>query len=287
MVQRPSQPLMAEQPPDSANTAPVWQPETPNWDMLGEEWLSDEPELESDFHRDQIDLLLHLLKWHWRHRNDIYCSGNTTVYYDESQRTTRNFRGPDVFVVLGANPKPRNSWMVWREGGQYPHVVIELLSDSTAKTDRTTKKDLYAVTWRLPNYFWFHPRTKEFQGFRLADNQYEPILPNPAGYLWSDQLELFLGLHEGMLRLFTDTGELVLSQAEAETLRREQTQQQLELEQQRAQTVQQQLELEQQRAQTVQQQLELEQQRAQTAQQRVEQLARRLQELGVDPHDLA
>jgi hypothetical protein len=32
----------------------------PNWDILGDEWLSDEPELESDLHREQIDLLLRM-----------------------------------------------------------------------------------------------------------------------------------------------------------------------------------------------------------------------------------
>jgi hypothetical protein len=33
-------------------------PDGPNWDLLCEEWDSDEPELESDFHREQIALLL-------------------------------------------------------------------------------------------------------------------------------------------------------------------------------------------------------------------------------------
>ncbi|MEB3312973.1 MAG: Uma2 family endonuclease, partial [Cyanobacteriota bacterium] len=37
---------------------------------------SDEPPLESDFHRDQIDLLIRLLRWWWRDRNDVYVSGN-------------------------------------------------------------------------------------------------------------------------------------------------------------------------------------------------------------------
>ena len=43
----------------------------PAWDMLDEEWMSDEPPLESDFHREQIYLLLHLLKYYWRNRNDV------------------------------------------------------------------------------------------------------------------------------------------------------------------------------------------------------------------------
>jgi Uma2 family endonuclease len=43
---------------------------------------SDEPPLETDFHREQIDLLIRLLKYWWRDRPDFYISGNLTVYYN-------------------------------------------------------------------------------------------------------------------------------------------------------------------------------------------------------------
>jgi Uma2 family endonuclease len=226
MVQHPVQPsplaVKREQPyrPFPSPDETSWlAPEEPDWATLSEEWESDEPELESDLHRDQIDLLLRLMRWTWRDRNDIYFSGNTTVYYDENQLTTRNFRGPDIYVALGASKRSRRSWMIWREGGRYPNLVIELLSPSTAKVDRTTKKELYQNTWKLPNYFWFHPFTKEFKGFRLMNGIYEPIAPNALGHLWSDELELFLGLHEGCLRLFTPEGLLLPSQEEEEALR--------------------------------------------------------------------
>ncbi|EDX77470.1 hypothetical protein MC7420_607 [Coleofasciculus chthonoplastes PCC 7420] len=42
--------------------------------------LSDEPPLESDLHRDQIELLLACLKWWWRERTDFYATGNLTIY---------------------------------------------------------------------------------------------------------------------------------------------------------------------------------------------------------------
>lgn len=96
---------MVQLPASPPRSATKFTQDEPNWDSLTEAWPSDAPELESDLHRDQIDLLLRLMKWHWRNRNDIYCSGNTTVYYDESQRTNRNFRGPDIYVVLGAEPR--------------------------------------------------------------------------------------------------------------------------------------------------------------------------------------
>jgi Uma2 family endonuclease len=62
---------------------------------------SDEPPLESDLHREQIELLLACLKWLWQERNDFYATGNLTIYYSEDHITTRDFRGPDFFVVLG------------------------------------------------------------------------------------------------------------------------------------------------------------------------------------------
>jgi Uma2 family endonuclease len=250
-------------------------PEGPDWDILCEEWNSDEPELETDFHRDQIDLLLRLMKWIWRDRNDIYCSGNTTVYYDQNQRTNRNFRGPDIYVVLDADPRPRKSWMIWREGGRYPNLVIELLSPATAKVDRTTKKELYQDVWRLPNYVWFHPEKMEFKGFRLVNDQYEEIQPTNAGWLWLDQLELFLGIHDRTLRLFTVTGEMLLFEEEAARLQIEAAQLEVEAAQ---------LEVSQERSarETAQEQANQERSARELAEERAERLAAKLRELGIE-----
>ena len=124
---------------------------------------SDEPPLESDLHRDQINLLIRLLRWAWQERQDFYVSGNTTVYYSPDQVKSRDFRGPDFFVVLGAEKSPRKSWVVWQEGGVYPHVIIELLSSSTARVDRELKKELYQNIFRTPDYFWFDPDLLEFE----------------------------------------------------------------------------------------------------------------------------
>lgn len=181
---------------------------------------SDEPPLESDLHRDQIALLLDCLKWWWRDRTDYYASGNLTIYYSEDKITTRDFRGPDFFVVLGVDPAPRRSWMLWVEDGKYPNVIVELLSKSTASVDRTTKKQLYQDTFRTPEYFWFHPETLELAGYRLMGGQYQRLEPNEQGHLWSEQLDLFLGVEQSQLRYFTPDGHCVPSSFErAETER--------------------------------------------------------------------
>jgi Uma2 family endonuclease len=91
---------------------------------------------------------------------------------------------------------------------------VELLSDSTAKTDRGFKKQLYQDTWRTHDYFWFDPESLEFQGFHRVDGQYEPITPIPQGHLWSQQLGLYLGIHQQQRRFFKADRALVLTPEE-------------------------------------------------------------------------
>jgi Uma2 family endonuclease len=171
--------------------------------------LSYEPPMETYLHLQQMILLLKCLEWWWRDRSDFFAAGNLTIYYSPQQRKSEFFRGPDFFVVLGTERKPRPSWVVWQEGGQYPHVIIEILSDSTAETDRGLKKQIYQDIFRTPDYFWFDPNSFEFQGFQLVGGQYQPLEANEQGCLWSQQLQLFLGLENGQLRFFTPQGKLV------------------------------------------------------------------------------
>jgi Uma2 family endonuclease len=194
---------------------------------------SNEPPLESDRHRDQIDLLIRLIRWIFCDRQDVYVAGNLTIYYSPYQKKSEDFRGPDVFVVLGTENHPRRSWTVWHENGKYPNLIVELLSDSTATVDRTEKKELYQSVWRVPEYFWFDPVTLEFEGFQLVRGQYEPIQPHPQGWRWSDELGLFLGIHDQKLRLFTAGGTLVPLPEEDAMQRAEQEKQRADQEKQR------------------------------------------------------
>jgi Uma2 family endonuclease len=171
--------------------------------------LSDEPPLETDLHLRQMLLLIACLDWLWRDRQDFYCAGNLTIYYSPQQRKSEQFRGPDFFVVLGTERKSRSSWVVWEEEGRYPNVIIELLSPSTAATDRGLKKQIYQDIFCTPDYFWFDPANLEFQGFQLISGQYQPLVANSQGWLWSQQLQLFLGVCDRQMRFFTAEGVLV------------------------------------------------------------------------------
>ena len=233
------------------------------------ELLSDEPPMESTQHYQQLALLVGSLEWHWRERDDFFIGANLTVYYDHQQLRRRTFLGPDFFLVRDTARIPRNSWVVWEEGGRYPDLIIELLSDSTAKVDRTSKKTLYQTVFRTPEYFWFSPITGEFAGFRLAGRWYEAIPTDARGWRWSEVLGLYLGVEDGWLRYFALNGERISSPAEA-ALR----------EMQQAEQAQQQAQQERQRAEQARQQAEQEHQRA-------ERLAQRLRDLGVVLDDAA
>lgn len=177
--------------------------------------LSDEPPLETYLHLQQMLLLLKCLDWHWQDRTDYFAAGNLTIYYSMRQRKSEDFRGPDFFVVLDTEKRPRKSWTIWEEDGKYPNVIVELLSDSTAEVDRGLKKQLYQDTFRTPEYFWFSPDTLEFEGHVLVRGSYEAIAPNPQGHLWSAELNLFLGVQDQLLRFWDKAGELVQTPEES------------------------------------------------------------------------
>jgi Uma2 family endonuclease len=272
--------------------------------------LSDEPPLETDLHLDQIILLLSCLKLLWESRNDFYAGGNLTIYYSQRQRKDEMFRGPDFFVVLNTERKSRDSWVVWQEGNKYPNLIVELLSPSTAKIDRELKKDIYQNIFKTPDYFWFDPKNMEFAGFHLVNGVYQAIPPNSQGWLWSQQLNLYLGVYQTKLRFFQPDGELVPTEKEnsdQQTLRANQEAQRAEQEAQRAEQEAQRAEQEAQRAEQEAQRAEQEAQRAEQEAQRAEQEAQRaeqealkaqqekqradraiakLRELGIDPDNI-
>ncbi|MEM9220198.1 MAG: Uma2 family endonuclease [Cyanobacteria bacterium P01_F01_bin.150] len=229
---------------------------------------SDEPPLESSLHLEQLLLLLACLNWEWKDRNDYFAGGNLTVYYSPRQLKSEDFRGPDFFVALGTEKHPRKSWIVWEEGGKYPNIIIELLSDSTASTDRNLKKTIYQDTFRTPDYFWFSPDTQEFKGFHLVDGSYKALEPNEKGWLWSEQLQLFLGVYERQLRFFTPEGDLVPTPEES------------------AEAAVQQAETAVQQAEAATQQAEAAAQQAEAERQQKEKLAAKLRELGIDPDEI-
>ena len=175
---------------------------------------SNEPEMESSLHYAQLALLVSCLEWLWREggpsaHSDFFIGANLTVYFSRQQLKNRDFRGPDFFLVRQTQKRPRKAWVVWEEEGKYPDLIIELLSDTTATVDRTLKKDLYQNQFHTHEYFWFSPDTLELAGFRLMGRTYAAIAPTAAGWLWSEVLELYVGVQASQLRYWDAQGQLV------------------------------------------------------------------------------
>jgi Uma2 family endonuclease len=202
-------------------------------DLRPEEELveTDGVPLDSDWHRLEIGLLAETIK-HWlRERTDYYVGGNMFIYYRVKSSQRRRFRGPDFFLVKGASRTPiRRYWVVWQEGGLFPNMIIELLSRSTRKEDLTTKKDIYEKVFRTPDYFCYEPDKQRLLGWRLNKRRrYEPLVPNERGWLWSEELGLWIGAWTGKyqgdeatwLRFYDAEFRLVPTAAEAEHQRAE------------------------------------------------------------------
>lgn len=205
--------------------------------------LDDGEPLETEWHTLEFPLLRELVRQAMveQGRTDFYVGANIFVYYSVKQAREvaeevrnggeqRAFRGPDVFWVGDVDPdRERQVWIAWEEGGRLPDVIVELLSPSTAKKDRTEKKDLYAQVFGTAEYFLYDPDTRKLEGFRLAGRSYRPIPSDEHGRLWSEQWGAALGTWQGVVearadawvRLFRPDGSLVPTRAEAERQRAE------------------------------------------------------------------
>ncbi|MBW8877376.1 MAG: Uma2 family endonuclease [Acidobacteria bacterium] len=224
---------------------------------------SDGEPLDSNWERIQMNLLIEVIHQAMaeRGRTDFFAGGNMFVYYAYEQARDvatgrRYFRGPDVFYVGGVPGGDRKAWVAWEEGGRLPDLIVELLSPSTARIDRTVKKDLYAQAFRTPEYFLYDPATLALEGFRLARGGYRPLTANARGRLWSEQLGLELGLWQGVrlavettwVRLYDAEGRLIPTLEEAEHQRAEAERERADAEHERAETERERAETERRRA---------------------------------------
>lgn len=199
--------------------------------------------LETNWHRVEMNLLIDSIHYLWRDRQDYFAGGNMFIYFSLLQALRRDYRGPDFFVVKGVDgTHDRESWVVWNENGKYPHVIIELASRSTIHIDLSTKKELYASTFRTPEYFCYDPNSLRLYGWELQKDEYVALEPNEHGWLWSQELNVWVGTWQGefqrivttWLRFYTLEGQLIFTPGEAAIQRAEAEAQRAEAEAQRA-----------------------------------------------------
>lgn len=101
-------------------------------------------------------------------------------------------------------------------------LVFEVVFDVNHRTGRAkAQKSIHCLNW------WWRERNDFYASGNLTIF-YKPIELNLEGWLWSQQLELYLGIQEQKLRLFTSESQLVLTEAEYERQPKELAQQRAE-----------------------------------------------------------
>lgn len=184
----------------------------------------DNENMDSDWHRRAMNLLIESVCYHFRDRSDFHVGGNMFIYFNEEVIRKKNFRGPDFFFVWGVPREPlRRYWVPWNEGDRYPDVIIELVSPTTAREDRGKKKEICEQIFRTHEYYCYDPDAEAIEGWRLTKKGYRPIRAEKDGRLWCEKLLLFLGKWQGTvvrrsatwLRFFDAGGQVVRTYAEA------------------------------------------------------------------------
>ncbi|MCP5494161.1 MAG: Uma2 family endonuclease [Leptospiraceae bacterium] len=261
----------------STLTKPLTETEFPTLPRGDELPYDDDTPLESERHLFQIILLLETIQPWLQESGKGYVGGNMFIYFSPNQIKTEQVRGPDFFIVVNADSHERKSWVVWEEGLS-PDVVIELLSETTKKEDKTTKKRIYEKQLCVSEYFWYDPfDPADWVGHELKRGSYSEKRLDRLGRYISKKLGLalvkwngvFMGRETTWLRFETLDGHLLPTKEEREKQRAEREKQRAEREKQRAEREKQRAEKE---------CLEKEKERAEK-----EKLAEKLRELGYDP----
>ena len=96
------------------------------------------------------------------------------IYYNEG---TMDSVAPDVFVVLGAENRPRHSYQLWKEP-KGPDFVLEITSASTQDKDQGPKRETYRELG-VREYWQFDPTgdylRPPLQGLELIGGRYERL----------------------------------------------------------------------------------------------------------------
>ena len=230
----------------------------PNSDELPD---SDDTPVDNEDQNFVPNLLLFLLEYIWKNRDDWYFGVDMGIYHttDASPRVPLI---PDGFLSLGVerrkNSGSRSSYVMWEEDYTAPTLTLEVVSQ--AYGDEYEKKlDIYrklGVKYYViynPK-FWRRDGHLPFEVYQLVDGDYQLQIGEP---LWLPEIGLGIGrcvlpsdrFRREVLSWFDERGQRYLT-----------TEEQADLESQRA---------------------NLEQQRADAAQKQVELLLAKLRSLGI------
>ncbi|MBO1346319.1 MAG: Uma2 family endonuclease [Hormoscilla sp. GUM202] len=178
---------------------------------------------ESDATRKYLVYGVEALQQYFRHRSDVYVSGNLWVSYEEGVPEAAVC--PDVFVVFEVEKRQRETYRVWEENGKTPDWVLEVTSSITQQEDEQDKPEIYSLIG-VKEYFQYDP-TGDYlnpllKGRRLVDSRYQDMIPSRLfdGTVVFDSAVLGLKMQllpDGRLRFLVPSGgEYLLTPGESE-----------------------------------------------------------------------
>ncbi len=180
---------------------------------------------ETELHVALLLDLRYVLKDWLRDRPDVYVGANMFLYYEEGNPV--RCVCPDLFVAFGVRPGVRRTWKVWEEGGVFPQVVLELVSEDSKVRDIGEKKGLYELLG-ADEYYAYDPTGETmrpvFRAWRRGNGALLAALPGEVGGVTgfpSERLGLVLSEDGPRIRV-TDpaTGECLLYPLEVGQARR-------------------------------------------------------------------
>ena len=163
----------------------------------GYPYEDDESMPATEFHGLQINIFYDQLFRYFRVNDYVHIGNDNFIYYEEGDIT--KVVAPDIFVVFGVKKYPlRRSFYTWSEGA-VPVAVFEFLSDATADQDRNEKVQVYLKDMGVQEFFIHQPemdKPAEFFGWRRAFGDIVEIVPDAAGGLFSEALNLWFRWEE-------------------------------------------------------------------------------------------
>lgn len=208
---------------------------------------------------------------------NVFVAGNLLWYPVEGDNRLR--AAPDVFVAVGRPKGERGSYMQWREGGQPPQVVFEVLSTSNSFVEMLEKTDFYDE-YGVEEFYIYDPARGTLRGSYRHNGVWQTI---PSMQNWvSPRLKIVFRLEQGRLILTGPDGQQFLSTVErVRQLKQEKAQadRQRRIAEQERQRAEQQRQLVEQKTQLAEQQRLL----AEREKARADRLAELLRASGIDP----
>jgi Uma2 family endonuclease len=199
-------------------------------EIYSEEYLIEEDEMsENGVQYQLVSYLVQVLLWYY-HQANWYVIGNLMLIHPAIENSRHSIT-PDLSVFKGIeiSQQRRKNMPSWRIDKNHPAppVVFEISSDATWKYDigmgEQQKPKIYGRIGVKEYYAYdpFQERVWQDEKRKLLGWRYDEkgelieIMPDERGWLWSDQLDSWLGADGEYLRVYERGGAKRLTAAEA------------------------------------------------------------------------